>query len=297
VPRFEFLAPDIRGVQAEGYGAVINGNAWTFIDPGDVEVALDFETLSYSNPPGSLSGRPTGSTSRVIWQSGAGIDTSLYRALCFEFQLFGPRDIGNGSVAKVLYGNARSVMTVSSPVIVQEGTNEYCLGDIAQLRIDPNANPLAPGEWSGNMRYIRFDPHEFIRTNACNNNPSAANCRDVRIDQFVLAPFHHGDSGFNFQWTDSDADDNATIEIWLDDDDIPGNSPGSVEHLLGQLTENDPADAFKWNRPAGIAAGQWNVYALVDDGRNLLVRYASGPLVLGSYTPPPPGLLFRDGFE
>ena len=147
------------------------------------------------------------------------------------------------------------------------------------------------------MRYIRLDPHEFPRSTACNNNPTPANCRDVRVARFVLSPFHHGETGFTFRWTDADGDDNATIQIWLDDDRIPGNIPGSVEHLVGQVSENEGGNALSWQRPANVASGLWQVYARIADGRNETIRYASGPLRLESTNEPLPGLLLRDGFE
>jgi hypothetical protein len=281
VPLIRFLSPNIKGDQSLGYGAVVNSNTWAEIDAGDVEEVLGFESWSFNSPAGSLSGRPESDRSRVLMKTPVPIDTAFYRMLCFELEIAGPRDIGAGSVTKILWGNFRSKLTTPSPVIAQEGLNEYCVGDMAELQIDPFSPEGAEDAWVGPISYIRFDPHEFPRTEECNNNPSPSACRDVRFDSMILAPFHNANPDFNFRWENSDTDDNAKFEIWLDDDKTPGNTPGSKEHLVAMGSEDTSTGSLVWMPPQGIDPGAWNVYGIIDDGRNSSVRYASGPLTIG----------------
>jgi len=281
VPLLSFLSPNIKGDQSLGYGAAMNSNSWKFLDSEDVFEVLDFETYSFNNPVGSLTGRPIGSTSRILWETPSLIDTATYRAVCFEFEIKGPRDIGGGSVAKLFWGNRRSILTTTSPVIVQEGLNEYCVGDLANLRIDPQSSPEAENAWIGVLNFLRFDPHEFTRSADCVNMPAPVACRDIQLDSFVLAPFHSANPNFVFEWIDSDSDDNAHINIFLDDDLVPGNVEHSVEYLVGSFTENDSNNSYNWTPPAAVADGTYNVYAVISDGLNTTRRYASGPLVIG----------------
>lgn len=282
VPLISFSAPNIKGDQGREYGAIVTSNPWSEIDAADIAEILDFESYSFSKPVGSLTGRPTGSTSRLLFATPVAIDTAYYRMLCFEAKIEGERDIGTGSVHRLLWGNKRSTLTTTSPVIAQEGLNEYCVGDVAELRIDPLSPPQAENAWAGPIANIRFDPHEFPRALECNANPSPEACRDVRFDSFVLAPFHSTNPDFTFAWSDSDADDDAVLEIWLDDDRVPGNTPGSMEHLVGSARENDALDRLTWTPPDEVPDGTWQVYGLIDDGRNRSVRYAGGPLLIGA---------------
>ena len=282
VPLVNITRPNIKGDQSRGYGLAANSNSWADIDPEDVAEVLGFESWSFTNPPGSLTGRPVTESSRVLMNTPVPIDTAFYRMLCFEVEVSGPRDILRGSVTKILWGNFRAKLTTSKPVITQEGLNEYCVGDMDQFEVDPLGPVGADNEWAGPINYIRFDPHEFLRTSACDLSPSPENCRDVRFDSLVLAPFHSANPDFVFQWEDSDADDNATLHFWLDDDNVPGNTPQSLEYLIGSANENASTDELIWMPPSEIEDGQWYVYAVADDGLNRAVRYASGPLQLGS---------------
>jgi len=281
VPLIRFLSPNIKGDQSLGYGAVVNSNPWSEIDAGDVAAVLGFESWSFSNPTGSLSGRPETDRSRVLMKTPVPIDTAFYRMLCFELEIAGPRDIGAGSVTKILWGNFRSKLTTPSPVIAQEGLNEYCVGDMAELQIDPFSPEGAEDAWVGPISYIRFDPHEFPRTEECNDDPSPSNCRDIRFDSMILAPFHRANPDFNFHWEDSDRDDDAQFEIWLDDDRIPGNTPGSKEYLVAAGNEDTSTGNLVWLPPGDIPPGTWNIYGIIDDSLNSSVRYASGPLLIG----------------
>ena len=101
--------------------------------------------------------------------------------------------------------------------------------------IDPSSQELEPprlrggsgapaGPWTGIQNYIRIDPHEFPVAPACTSSPSPANCRDMRIDSFVLSPFFEASPGFQFQWNLADPDSSSSlIRIYLDPDRDPHN--------------------------------------------------------------------------
>jgi hypothetical protein len=95
---------------------------------------------------------------------------------------------------------------------------------------------------------------------------------------FILAPFHSASPDFTFHWHDADADDDASISIYLDEDRIPGND--SSEYLVGVTQEDETIDSLNWT-PNGVPDGLWHVYAVADDGWNANYRYAGGPLLIG----------------
>ena len=96
------------------------------------------------------------------------IDTSRFRYLTYWLQVDGPYDLGEGSVARVVW-NSQSLMsgttaTVSQDIIVWPGMNSYTI-DLATLSAaaDGGLEPVGAAEpWTaGVKRHLRLDPHEF----------------------------------------------------------------------------------------------------------------------------------------
>jgi hypothetical protein len=82
-------------------------------------------------------------------------------------------------------------------------------------------------------------------------------------------------SSFLLRWEDSDPDSDASIALFLDDDDsgldgipIPG---------AGALSEDDAADAFALD-VSELEEGDWFVYAVISDEASSVARYASAPI-------------------
>ncbi len=171
-PIFHFLEPDIRGDVARRYSIAEAGNPWGPIDASDVQATQELSGLSYSNPVGTLTATSTGSDPRIIMNTPRAIDTSHYRMLSYTLSVSGDRDIGLGSVARVFWGDNLANLNTSEDIVVQEGLNEYNLGDLQQI---PLENGLT-GQWTGAPRYFRFDPHEFPVP------------RGIRLDDITLAP-------------------------------------------------------------------------------------------------------------
>lgn len=65
-------------------------------------------------------------------------------------------------------------------------------------------------------------------------------------------------------WNDEDADSDATINLYYDDDRV-----GADGVLIAEgIREDDPADAFTWDT-SGVPTGDYYVYAMIDDGTNM----------------------------
>ena len=282
-PLLNFTTPSRKGDQARGYGIEQTGNGWNSIDAGDIAATPDLSMVRYDDPPGSLSARPTSSDPRILFNTTAAIDTSIYRMLCYTFQVSGPRDIGTGSVARILWGNNLPTLATSDDVVIGEGLNEYCIGDLTDM---PTENP--GDDWSGSVDFIRFDPHEFPVSSECAGAPSPENCRDVRLDSFILAPFHRSVGAITLAWDDSDADDDAMIGLFHDLDQDPAN--GNEGTIVEDLPQSDAGGQWTWNTGA-VPAGTYYIFGIIDDGRNATLRYSSGPVEVIS------DVVFANGFE
>ena len=284
-PQLDIQRPNMRGDQSRNYALVETGNPWGPVGPEDIQLALNLVNISYTNPAGSFTARPTNHDPYVFFAATAPIDAEKYRTLCYTLQVHGTRDIGAGSVARIMWGQQVNVMTTTDDIVVEEGLNERCLVDLAEV---PDEGAAA-GAWSGLQNFIRIDPHEFPVSTACTSSPSPANCRDIRIDAFVLSPFFEASPGFEFQWQLSDPDHgSAQVSIHLDTDRDASNGKGV---LIGTVTASTGAGSYHWPG-GGVASGEYHVYIEADDGLNGAGNYASGPLLVSDSD-----LIFAGGFE
>ena len=278
-PLFNFLQPDIRGDTDRSYARVEAGNPWGPIDSGDISATQQLTGISYSNPSGSLTATSTGSDPRITLNTPVAIDTNHYRMLSYTLSVSGARDIGRGSVARVFWGNDPTGLKTSEDIVVQEGLNRYDLGDLRELVLENGAT----GQWTDSPRILRIDPHEF---------PEA---RGVRLDEVVLAPLDAADPSFDIIWSDEDPDDNAQIALFADRDRIPGN--GNETPIATGIGEDDPANRFSWMATNDVADGEYFVYATAEDGFNRTVRYATGPIRVGSGAAIDINILQPDGVD
>jgi len=278
-PIFNFLQPDIRGDVANRYSLIEVGNPWGPMNAVDVASTKKLTAISYSNPAGSLTATTTGSDSQVFFNTPTPINTLKYRMLTYTLSVSGARDIGQGSVARVFWGQAQGQLTTSEDIIVQEGLNTYELGDMRNMRIE--GGPA--NQWLGSLVVFRIDPTEFSTT------------KNIRIDNVTLAPFDAAEPTFDVTWVDSDADDNASIQLFADTDKIPGN--GNEVLIANGIGEDAGTDSFIWTATDPVVAGQYHLYSIIDDGFNKTSRYATGPIIVKPMVLPDPDIGFRDSFE
>jgi hypothetical protein len=87
-----------------------------------------------------------------------------------------------------------------------------------------------------------------------------------------LAPFNGEivDTSLTISWADSDADDNASIELFYDTDDA--GVDGTL--IATGLFEDDQVNSFTWD-VSSLDNGQYYVYAVIQDGTNdMAVSYS-----------------------
>ncbi len=91
------------------------------------------------------------------------------------------------------------------------------------------------------------------------------------------------DAVYTITWEDEDPDDNAAVRLFYDDDASGEN--GTLITVSGPIDEDDGSDQFIWNT-AGIPAGQYYLYAEIDDGTNAPVtNYSSASVTIEHLAP------------
>ncbi len=282
---FNFTQPDRRGDVANDYATVVAGNPWGPFDAGDIAPqTMNVTNVSFAG--GNYSATATNNDPNVVFTTPVNVDVDEYRMLSFDYELEGPRDLRTpegGSVIRIVWRLLNNDFVTTDDIVVQEGRNEYVIGDLKQAQLEPAPPNFG---WDDPIKQFRFDPHEF--------SPKFNNLddRDFTIYSMVLAPLDNADPDFTFEWVATDGDDDATISIFLDPDTNPDN--GNEILVVENLAENSTSD-FDWTSTAPI--GEYNVFARIDDGLNEVVRYADGPLDVRQQTVIIEGLIFRDGFE
>jgi len=249
---------------------------------------VDFKNVSYSNPAGSFSGRPTNNDPEFIMQTtGHTIDASYYRSACFTLEVFGTRSVGSGGIARLFWGVTSSSVSTTTDIILNSGLVEYCLPDLA----DASAVPLiagSPQPWAGNLGYFRMDPDEYTPPNGCSTPQT---CHDVRLDSIILAPFAEAVPAYTIQWNIADPDysgSGGSITILLDPDRTFGNGNDTPIATLPFATG---AGQYDFVDIDSAPDGTYHVIVLADDGRNAVAQYGGGPLIIHN------DVIFRDGFD
>jgi hypothetical protein len=88
------------------------------------------------------------------------------------------------------------------------------------------------------------------------------------------------DCSFPIKWSDADADDNATISLYYDDD----NSGEDGTLIIGGLKEDPDGEAniYVWDTTA-VKKGVFYIYAVIEDGKSRQVTYAKYPIHIHSF--------------
>lgn len=286
-PIVRFRQPDVRGDTAMNYGQAANGNSWASLDSGDIDRVLNVNALSFSNPSGTLYGRPTSNDPSVVFFTPDAIDTGVFRALCYTLEIAGPRNIRDGSVARALWGDSLSNLSTSEDIVVQSGVNEYCI-DLREIPLEGGG----ASDWQGTQQWFRLDPHEFTPSGSCPSSGTAAECRDFRFHGVTLAPFDKANPTFTLEWDALNLGTGAEIDLFLDPDEDAENG-NEIIIAQGIVAQSSGSLEFDFSTLNADAGDYW-ILGVISDGRNVNRRHSGGPLRLGAVVS---DVIFIDGFE
>lgn len=294
-PQIAISQPSASGDLTQDFAKTVVGNPWGPIDANDFLPSIgirNFNNVSYNNPVDSFYGRPINNDPGWWFYRGSNaIDAGKYRSVCYAFEVFGPRNIGAGSVARIFWGSGTAQVTTSLPIPVDDNANDtlvghYCIADLAAYPPDPKATIYGP--WAGMQSVFRLDPDEFTPPSGCS---TADTCHDVRLDSVTLSPFALANPGYTFNWTFNPDPDSTgdTVDVYLDPDATPTNGN---EIYLGSTTASTGSFAWAGSCAGALTYGPWHVLMVASDGINPVSQYAGGPVLVARYDG-----IFRNGFE
>ena len=286
-PICHVLQPDGEG--GLDFASFIRNNPWNMAEASDIQLttglAGGFPQFLLDSVANGVRGdhlrgqNPNGNGDPAVFHlfenTMSPIDANRFKNLSFRMSVTGPRDIGTGSVARILWQTTAggSQVQTSDDIIVNAGWNRYVF-DLPAIVKDPGvpANDGIP--WGGTMKYFRIDPHEF---------PTP---REFFIDNVKIAADDESNGRFAITWAATDPDDNATIQFFRDTDNVGFNGTA----IVSGIEENDAGNAWIWDT-RGVPNGTYFVYAVITDGLNTTRRYATGRLKIdnaasGDVTPP-----------
>lgn len=287
-PLMRFIDPDIRGDIASAYGVSVNGNDWSSLDSGDIDRVINITNLTFSNPGGTLYGRPTSVDPSIVFFTPDAIDTDRFRLLCYTLEIEGARNIRDGSVARIFWGDSLNALSTSEDIVVQSGVNEYCVGDLREMKMEGGV----ANDWSGVRQWFRLDPHEFTPSGSCPESGTAPECRDFRVERVSLAPLDAADPSFRVRWQAEFFDADTLIDLFLDSDRNPGN--GNEVRVASDIPAGNTGDMNIDFSSLGVPGGEYWMLGVVSDGLNTNMRYAGGPLRLSGIVDE---VIFGNGFE
>jgi hypothetical protein len=258
----------------EDYSTAVLHNPWDMSSPSAIPYT-GFENIT-PNPPdfsnGMLNATNTNGGANIMLFSngnnGVPIDTSRYRYFTARFEVEGAFDLGNGSVARVLWtsqgGFNGDTATTTKSFVVFPGMNTYTI-DLATLTTaqDDGLEPYlgTPETWTAAAkRYLNFHPHEFVEP------------RTFHIDYVKLAAMAETvNGGFTLKWNGRDADGGSpTVALYYDTDTNPSNGKTLIASNLAMSSGQ-----YFWNT-AGVPLGVYWIYAEGNDGVQVYGRYSTG---------------------
>lgn len=286
-PICHVLQPDGEG--GLDYASFIRNNPWNMAEASDIQLttglAGGFPQFLLDSTANGVRGdhlrgqNPNGNADPAVFylfeNTMNPIDANRFRNLSFRMSVTGARDIGLGSVARILWQTTTggSQVQTSEDIIVNAGWNRYVF-DLPAMLKDPGvpANDGIP--WGGTMKYFRIDPHEF---------PTV---REFFIDNVKIAADDESNGRFAITWAATDPDDNASIQFFYDTDNVGFNGTA----IVSGIEENDPGNVWLWDT-RGVPNGTYFLYAVINDGQNTTRRYSTGRLKIdnaGSADATPP---------
>ena len=302
--RLHFTAPSFTS--GEDYAVAVAGNAWDMDDSADIQSTDDVADLTFSG--GEARFRNTSNDSKVLFNVPVPIDSGYYRYFTYRFWIEGTRDLGpvGGWVGRVIWhgpGGYPVDRAITQDWELREGWYTYTL-DLATVELEIESLGSTT-TWTGTQPHIlRLTPNEGTLS------------QWMHLDYAKLTARSRADSFFAIQWdlvnpdsdpitttlyydTDTDPDNGKTLITTLPTVGVSCSGQGRVSrvsygHSPG-ISSSDPytyflhlpwvtqhyyacsGNCYVWGT-SSVAAGDYYVYAELDDGYNVTSWYSETPV-------------------
>ncbi|HUQ70663.1 MAG TPA: hypothetical protein VM165_14130, partial [Planctomycetaceae bacterium] len=313
IPTIDVTAPSPEG-STDDFATVQLNNAWDFDTLNDIDFKQNIAALSIDpafpsqRPDGTdlgnirvLRGTPSSSNPGdayfyTLFFAGTGrgvttkIDADRYRVLTVEAGLPGPRDINNGSIARVVWkSTAESAENVSQDILINHRTGANILDTISvdmKHLLRETGPGLGVSGWTGQIENFRFDPHEFTPIT------------DFWVRRIKLAAFETigSTNTYTIRWSAADTFDTSNTTglkvsaAYQAEAAGTGLPSGTITNILGCQNITASTGQCTWNT-ASVAATTYFVILTVTDGVNTNTAYSKYPVIVDQTAMPKPRLV------
>lgn len=304
-PILRILAPSMTS--GEDYAATMLGDPWDMNNPEDIvkmtQIARFYFADGIFHATTTGEHNPWGDPTLLLPVSeSAPIDTSRYKYLTWRMWHEGEQDVGNGWTARYLWAKTAlgSDHSTSDDFVILEGWNTYKI-DLSKALLEPGSPNLG---WTESVREFRFDPTEV---------PAPAT---FHLDYIHLRAVDRADHSFHIIWELIDPDSTCTVSLYYDIDragfdgqliailtDETGTGSASLwprdndafSAAKAQLQQEGvhrvylplvvknlfqcPGACYNWNT-VSVPAGEYYIYAVVEDGYNITRWYSETPVII-----------------
>ncbi len=254
-PLTKIFNPDEMG--GKDYAGSVTRDPWDMAQSSDIWYSRNLKDVVFSK--GYLSAVPSTGDGYFHLRVPTKIDADKYHRLVFRMRYDGPFHYGDGTMSRVIWSPDHhniDLFQVSNDIIVYPTWETYVI-DLKKASLDQGTIG-----WNGLVDTFRFDPLEWRAR------------RRFQIDFIKLRADDTANKRFTVKWRDAKKVRRPTrVSLYYDNNKSGFNGRRFAKNLLQRKGLN----RFTWNT-SRVPAGEYYVYAIAKDGKNVTKTYSSGPV-------------------
>ena len=263
----------------EDYATTIQGNPWEFDDVSDVRRVANVSKYELTNfiPELGISGTFLHGVSTqapenewgdpgvyvLLQENSRPLYADKYHWVTLRMYLPGDLDLTNGAMARIAWkADDWDEGLTTDDIVLYPGLHEYVL-DLKKVKWEPPSNR----KWTGYVRYLRIDPHEFPEP------------RDFYIDSIYVRADSESKGIFPIKFY-VEGGGNLKADIFYDSDQ---NGYNGVPIATNLPVESGHTYTFYWDTH-NIPEGVYYVYVILHNQWEAIPSYSKTPLIISTPT-------------